>query len=132
MSVCPGTTKFPFSHRPFVPGRKKFSCPGTRAAAKILKKTPLSQDILAFVLWKPYLVSIQSVSLCLGKNWKYILCQSSYYLMSSLIVYSNQAEIRVNLVNLVQTALLNNSSAHEEVSISLVHSTICKFSADFC
>ena len=54
------------------------------------------------------------------------------YLMSSLIVYSNQAEIRVNLVNLVQTALLNNSSAHEEVSISLVHSTICKFSADFC
>ena len=46
------------------------------------------------------------MSLCLGKNWKYILCQSSYYLMSSLIVYSNQAEIRVNLVNLVQTALL--------------------------
>ena len=35
-----------------------------------------------------------------------VLCQSFYYLISTLIVYSNQAEIRVNLVNLVQTALL--------------------------
>ena len=34
------------------------------------------------------------------------MCQSIYYLISTLIVYSNQAEIRVNLVNLVQTALL--------------------------
>ena len=34
------------------------------------------------------------------------MCQSFYYLISTLIVYSNQAEIRVNLVNLVQTALL--------------------------
>ena len=34
------------------------------------------------------------------------MCKSFYYLISTLIVYSNLTEIRVNLVNLVQTALL--------------------------
>ena len=47
-----------------------------------------------------------SVLLCLGENWEYVLYQSFYYLISTLIVYSNLTEIRVNLVNLVQTALL--------------------------
>ena len=51
-------------------------------------------------------MSNQSIKFCLGENWEYVLCQSFYYLISTLIVYSNQAEIRVNLVNLVQTALL--------------------------
>ena len=57
---------------------------------------------------RKFIVHIQnkSVLLCLGENWEYVLCQSCYYLISTLIVYSNQAEIRVNLVNLVQTALL--------------------------
>ena len=41
-----------------------------------------------------------------GENWEYVLCQSFYYLISTLIVYSNLTEIRVNLVNLVQTAPL--------------------------
>jgi hypothetical protein len=75
----PRTIRDGTSHYPFVPGQKYFFVPlslfpGTRAGAKILRQTPLSQDKITF----PKKTKKQEKDVL--KQEKYVLKQEKYVL----------------------------------------------------